>query len=90
MAAAGKPLEDEDSISYVLVGHDQDYNLFMESVSGKDEISLRSLYSQFEGPEKATRGGERGDGSQSKFIDETRPMSQNQPTRISSNPIKTT
>jgi hypothetical protein len=87
MAAAGKPLEDEDSISYVLAGHDQDYNLFMENVSGKDEISLESLYSQFEGPEKATRVG---DGSQSKFLNETRPMSKNQPTRISSNPIKTT
>jgi hypothetical protein len=60
MAAAGKPLEDEDSISYVLVGHDQDYNLFMENISGKDEISLGSLYSQFEGPEKVTRGGGEG------------------------------
>jgi hypothetical protein len=57
MAAAGKPLEDKDSISYVLAGHDQDYNLFMVNVSGKDEISLGPLYSQFEGREKATREG---------------------------------
>jgi hypothetical protein len=46
MATAGKPLEDEDFVSYVLVGFDQDYNSFMENVIGKNEISLRSLYSQ--------------------------------------------
>jgi hypothetical protein len=46
MATAGKPLEDEDFVSYVLAGFDQDYNSFMENVIGKNEISLRSLYSQ--------------------------------------------
>jgi hypothetical protein len=35
MAAAGKPLEVEDFISYVLAGLDQDYNSFMENVMGK-------------------------------------------------------
>jgi hypothetical protein len=29
MAAAGKPLEDDDFISYVLTGLDQDYNSFL-------------------------------------------------------------
>jgi hypothetical protein len=47
MAVVGKPLEDEDFISYVLAGLDQDYNSFMENVTGKDEISLGVLYSQF-------------------------------------------
>jgi hypothetical protein len=46
MATAGKPLEDEDFVSYVLAGFDQDYNSFMENVIGKNEILLRSLYSQ--------------------------------------------
>jgi hypothetical protein len=47
MAAAGKPLEDEDFISYVLTCLDQDYNSFVENVTGKTEISLSSLFSQF-------------------------------------------
>jgi hypothetical protein len=46
MATAEKPLEDEDFVSYVLTGFDQDYNSFMENVIGKNEILLRSLYSQ--------------------------------------------
>jgi hypothetical protein len=45
--AAGKPLEDEDFTSYVLVGLDQDYNSFVENMIGKTEISLGVLYSQF-------------------------------------------
>jgi hypothetical protein len=47
MAAAGKPLEDEDFISYVLTGLDQNYNSFVDNVTGKTEISLSSLFSQF-------------------------------------------
>jgi hypothetical protein len=47
MAAAGKPLEDEDFISYVLAGLDQDYNLFVKNMTGKEEISLGAIYSQF-------------------------------------------
>jgi hypothetical protein len=35
MAAAGKPLEDEDFISYVLAGLDQDYNLFIKNMTGR-------------------------------------------------------
>jgi hypothetical protein len=47
MAVAGKPLEDEKFISYVLAGLDQDYNSFVENVTGKEEISLSGFYSQF-------------------------------------------
>jgi hypothetical protein len=47
MAAAGKPLKDDDFISYVLVGLDHDYNSFVENVIGKTEGSLGTLYSQF-------------------------------------------
>jgi hypothetical protein len=46
MDAASKPLEDEDFISYVLAGLDQDYNSFVENMVKKTEISLGSLYSQ--------------------------------------------
>jgi hypothetical protein len=45
MAAAGKPLEDDDFISYVLAGLDQDYNSFVENIIGKMEISLCAVYS---------------------------------------------
>jgi hypothetical protein len=48
MAATEKPLEDEDFVSYVLAGLDQDYNSFVENVTRKaEEISLGALYSQF-------------------------------------------
>jgi hypothetical protein len=47
MAAAGKPLEDEDFTPYVLAGLDHDYNSFVENVAGKTEISLGTLYLQF-------------------------------------------
>jgi hypothetical protein len=46
MAVAGKSLEDNDFISYVLAGLNQDYNSFVENVAGKTEISLGDLYSQ--------------------------------------------
>jgi hypothetical protein len=46
MAAAGKPLEDDDFISYVLTGLDQDYNSFVENVTGKTEVLLGAPYSQ--------------------------------------------
>jgi hypothetical protein len=46
MSATGKPLEDEDFVSYVLAGLDQDYNSFVENVTDKEEISLGSMYSQ--------------------------------------------
>jgi hypothetical protein len=46
MDAAGKLLEDEDFVSYVLAGLDQDYNSFVENVTGKEEISLGSMYSK--------------------------------------------
>jgi hypothetical protein len=46
MATAGKPLEDDDFISYVMAGLDQDYNSFVENITGKTEISMGALYSQ--------------------------------------------
>jgi hypothetical protein len=47
MAAVGNPLEDEDFVSYLLAGLDQDYNSFVENVVRKIEITLGSLYLQF-------------------------------------------
>jgi hypothetical protein len=51
MAAAGKPLEDGNFISYALAGLDHDYNSFVENVMGKAEISLGALYSQLRAAE---------------------------------------
>jgi hypothetical protein len=48
MAAARKPHEDDDFVSYVLAGLDQDYNSFVENITGKIEISLDALYSQLQ------------------------------------------
>jgi hypothetical protein len=45
MGAAGKPLEDEDFVSHMLAGLDHDYNSFVENSTGKDELSLGTLYS---------------------------------------------
>jgi hypothetical protein len=45
MTSVGKPLEDEDFISYVLARLDHDYNSFVENVRGKTKISLGYLYS---------------------------------------------
>jgi hypothetical protein len=45
MTSVGKPLEDEDFISYVLARLDHDYNSFVENVTGKTKISLGYLYS---------------------------------------------
>jgi hypothetical protein len=45
ISAAGKPLEDEDFVTYVLVGLDQDYNSVVESIIDKEELSLGSVYS---------------------------------------------
>jgi hypothetical protein len=45
MVTIGKPLEDDDFISYVLAALDQDYNSFVENVAGKTEISLGGIYS---------------------------------------------
>jgi hypothetical protein len=46
MAAAGKPMEDDDFISYVLAGLDQNYNSFLENIASKTEITLDTVYSQ--------------------------------------------
>lgn len=48
MAAAGKPLEDDDLISYILAGLDQEYNGFIENVSDRtDPVNLGDVYAQF-------------------------------------------
>ncbi|CAO2037247.1 unnamed protein product [Urochloa humidicola] len=46
MAAAGKNLEDDDIVGYILNGLDSDYNSFVSFVSVKDSLSLGDLYSQ--------------------------------------------
>jgi hypothetical protein len=47
MAAAGKHLEDEDVICYILVGPDFDFNLFIEAFTAKTEPqTLNGPYSQ--------------------------------------------
>jgi hypothetical protein len=47
MAAAGKRLEDDDVVSYILTGLDSDYNALVETVSSRTEpISLSDLYAQ--------------------------------------------
>lgn len=48
MAVAGKPLEDDDLISYILTGLDQEYNGFIENVSARtDPVSPGYVYAQF-------------------------------------------
>jgi hypothetical protein len=37
MAAAGKPLEDEDFIAHLLAGLDYEYNSFVENVSSRSD-----------------------------------------------------
>nr|AAU90262.1 integrase core domain containing protein [Oryza sativa Japonica Group]ABF97857.1 retrotransposon protein, putative, Ty1-copia subclass, expressed [Oryza sativa Japonica Group] len=47
MAFAGKPLDDEELISYVLAGLDDDYEPVVSSLVGKSEVvSLAECYSQ--------------------------------------------
>jgi hypothetical protein len=48
MVAAGKPLEDENFIAYLLDGLDNDYNSFIENVSTRsDPLSVSDVYAQF-------------------------------------------
>jgi hypothetical protein len=45
MAAAGKPLDDDDVVSYILNGLDADYNLLVEHVNGMTgPITPETLY----------------------------------------------
>ncbi|XP_039787039.1 uncharacterized protein LOC120653347 [Panicum virgatum] len=46
MAVAGKKLEDDDIIDYILNGLDADYNPFVSSISVKDHVTLSDLYGQ--------------------------------------------
>ena len=51
MAIAGKPLDTEDIVSYVLAGLDDEYNGFVAAITAlikaQQSISLGDLYSQF-------------------------------------------
>ena len=47
MATAGKQLDDDDLVSYILTGLDDEYNPLIEAVSARiDPISLSDLYAQ--------------------------------------------
>ena len=46
MAAAGKKLEDDDLIGYILNGLDSEYNPFVSSISIKDTLTLSDVYAQ--------------------------------------------
>lgn len=47
LASAGKPVDDESLVSYILAGLDIDYNPLVSTVVGRsDPISLSDLYSQ--------------------------------------------
>jgi hypothetical protein len=47
MVAAGKPLDDDDIVSYILNGLDAEYNSLMEHVNGMAHlISPKMLYSR--------------------------------------------
>ena len=47
MASAGKKLDDEDFISYILAGLDTEYNSVVSSIAGRVEpIAFAELYSQ--------------------------------------------
>jgi hypothetical protein len=46
MAAAGKKIEDDDLIGYILNGLDSEYNPFVSSVSIKDTLTLSDVYAQ--------------------------------------------
>lgn len=46
LASAGKPIDDDELVSYILVGLDIDYNPLVSTVVGRsDPISLSDLYS---------------------------------------------
>jgi hypothetical protein len=48
MVAAGKPLEDEDFIAYLLACLDYEYNSFVENVSARsDPVTINDVYNQF-------------------------------------------
>jgi hypothetical protein len=47
MTTAGKQLDDDDIVSYILVGLDAYYNGVIEKVSSRtDEVSLSNLFAQ--------------------------------------------
>jgi hypothetical protein len=46
MASAGKKLDDDGLISYILNGLDASYNPFVSSMAVKDNLTLSDLYAQ--------------------------------------------
>ena len=54
MASAGKPLDDDDMVSYILAGLDFDYISFVSSICAArtEPIKVAELYSQLIGFEK--------------------------------------
>lgn len=46
IATAGKAIDDDELIGYILNGLNSDYNPFVSSMSTKDSISLSDLYAQ--------------------------------------------
>lgn len=46
MGAAGKKLDDDDIVSYILNGLDANYNPLVSSMTVKDNLSLSDLYAQ--------------------------------------------
>lgn len=46
LAAAGKRIEDDELIGFILNGFDSEYNPFVSSVSIKESLSLSNLYAQ--------------------------------------------
>jgi hypothetical protein len=47
MASSGKPLDDEDLVSYILVGLDEEYNSVVTTlVARSDTVSLAEAYAQ--------------------------------------------
>nr|ABA98731.1 retrotransposon protein, putative, Ty1-copia subclass [Oryza sativa Japonica Group] len=85
MSYAGKLLDDEEMMSYILAGLDDDYEPVVSNLVGKAEaVSVAEIYSQhlsFEGRAKlrqqasgssvnsAKRGGKSGDGFNSNFVE---------------------
>lgn len=46
MASAGKKVDDEDVVAYILTGLDAEYNPFVESICRQEVITLSDLYTQ--------------------------------------------
>jgi hypothetical protein len=56
MAAAGKKLDDDDVVSYILTGLDVEYNGVVENVDRVDPISISDLFAQLLAREARVEG----------------------------------